>query len=740
MTTTQITPTPEQMTALELFGTGRSLAIEAGAGTGKTSTLTLLARSTRARGQYVAFNKAIVTDVEARMPGNVNANTAHSLAMRAVGHRYRHRLNSDRMRSMEIARRLDVDPISVTVEIGNVKEYKTLSPAFLAGLAVQAVKSFCFSDAPEPTTDHVPYIEGIDVPVEGRRTWENNRRVAADLMPYVHKAWSDLRSTNGGLPYFHDAYLKVWALDDPQIPADFLMLDECQDLNPVLIGVAAAQREAQVVLVGDTAQTIYAWRGCRNAFEAFTAEQTTYLTQSFRFGPAIADVANVLLGWIGTPLRLRGLDSISSLVGPLTDPDAILCRTNAMAVQTVMGAQAAGRRPHLVGGGAEVIGFTRGAVDLQAGRRTSHHDLACFDSWGEVQCLSPDARALTEDLRWVPLDLLAVGDRLVGFDESTEPGTGGRRFRTVTVEATREIVQPCARIHFGDGREVVASLNHRWLIQSGHNLRWKTTAYLRPGDAILSLGQPWEVDESREAGWLAGIYDGEGSINNLSTRSRSRAIDLAQREGPVLERARAALKERGFDFGDYGRDHDDVRHLSLRGGIADRLRFLGEIRPERLVAKAANLWEGRRVERVLLATVTAVDTIGLHPTVAMQTSSRTFIGEGLFSHNCYVAEDAQGGDLRLLVGLVDEFGTDAILHALGRMPSEAAADLVVSTAHKAKGREWNTVRLAGDFPDGTTDTPAAEELRLLYVACTRAKHVLDVSANALVATALDGGQ
>ncbi|HEX7277870.1 MAG TPA: ATP-binding domain-containing protein, partial [Acidimicrobiales bacterium] len=95
----------------------------------------------------------------------------------------------------------------------------------------------------------------------------------------------------------------------------------------------------------------------------------------------------------------------------------------------------------------------------------------------------------------------------------------------------------------------------------------------------------------------------------------------------------------------------------------------------------------------------------------------------------YVENDPSGSELRLLVRLVDEFGTDTITDALGRLPREADADVVVSTAHKSKGREWSTVALADDFPapkPGSLPDPA--ELRLLYVAVTRARHTLDITA------------
>ena len=56
------------------------------------------------------------------------------------------------------------------------------------------------------------------------------------------------------------------------------------------------------------------------------------------------------------------------------------------------------------------------------------------------------------------------------------------------------------------------------------------------------------------------------------------------------------------------------------------------------------------------------------------------------------------------------------------MPSHA--DYVVSTAHKSKGLEWNRVQISDDFLYDINSlavkiTP--EELRLLYVACTRGK-------------------
>ena len=104
-------PTAEQEAVVEAALANRTLAVEALAGTGKTSSLVLLARAMRGRGLYVAFNRAIVADAKPRFPKNVDCRTAHSLAFREVGKLYAKRMDSPRMRSDEIARLLGCDRV-----------------------------------------------------------------------------------------------------------------------------------------------------------------------------------------------------------------------------------------------------------------------------------------------------------------------------------------------------------------------------------------------------------------------------------------------------------------------------------------------------------------------------------------------------------------------------------------------------------------------------------------------------
>lgn len=375
-------PTTEQRDALELFSGGIGLAIEAGAGTGKTTTLQLLGRSTSRVGQYVAFNRAIVEESKRKMPSNVGSSTAHSLAMRAVGHRFRHRLGGGRMRGDQIARKLGVDPIVITYGT----QRKVLQPGFLAGHLMRGIRRFCQTADPAPTALHIGYIDGIDLPrADGGRNYDNNNLVRDALAPLLPRAWSDLTRPDGELPFTHDHYLKLWERSGPVINADFVLFDEAQDAAPVMLSIVEQQEGAQLVFVGDSQQQIYEWRGAVNALQAVPSDARTFLTQSFRFGPAIAELANLVLDELGAELRLVGTGSIPSRVEVLDKPDAILCRTNAEAISQVLTLQQLGTRTHLVGGADDVASFARAAEKLMRGEAVYHPELACFTSWGEVK-------------------------------------------------------------------------------------------------------------------------------------------------------------------------------------------------------------------------------------------------------------------------------------------------------------------------------------------------------------------
>ncbi|MFF5228427.1 UvrD-helicase domain-containing protein [Dactylosporangium sp. NPDC000521] len=368
-------PTAEQAAIVDASTTGEHLVVEAGAGTGKTSTLKLLARANpRRRGVYMAYNKAIATEAARDFPRTVLCKTSHGLAFQAIGRRYAHRLKAPRMPAREIAKLLRInEPARVVDELG------PLAPQQLARITMQTVEKFCYSADQQIERWHVPKLAGLDG-VNARQA------LAQVILPHARRAWEDISRIDGVLPFKHDNYLKLWALGNPILPGDYVLLDEAQDSNAAVAGIVERQN-AQRILVGDRSQAIYGWRGATDAMATFQGRRLQ-LSQSFRFGPAVAEEANKWLAILDAPLRLTGHQPIRSEVVSLAlpdGPDAILCRTNAEAVKQASAALDAGVPVALVGGGDDVRRLAEAAIELQAGLGTAHPDLMAFSSWAEVQ-------------------------------------------------------------------------------------------------------------------------------------------------------------------------------------------------------------------------------------------------------------------------------------------------------------------------------------------------------------------
>jgi superfamily I DNA/RNA helicase len=86
----------------------------------------------------------------------------------------------------------------------------------------------------------------------------------------------------------------------------------------------------------------------------------------------------------------------------------------------------------------------------------------------------------------------------------------------------------------------------------------------------------------------------------------------------------------------------------------------------------------------------------------------------------------RGGDLKPFVDLIDSHGAEAIIEAIDSLVDEKRAATTVSTAHRSKGREWESVEIACDFPEpiGRAAIPRTDAM-LGYVAVTRARKQLD---------------
>ncbi|MFO1109281.1 MAG: UvrD-helicase domain-containing protein [Bradyrhizobium sp.] len=365
-------PTAEQQQAIDQFRRGGSVKINAYAGTGKTSTLQFLAQSTSKRGQYIAFNNSIVRDAKEKFPSTVNCSTSHSLAYRATPSGYKN--NSDKM-----TKRINANQLA---EMLNLKRWDvdgrhTLQPRSQGYLILDTLRRYMQSADADLAAHHVPRHGSLLAAPDA------SMRAVTDFALHGAKhVWGLMRSVTDPMPLGHDGYLKLWALSNPTIATDFILLDESQDTNPVVLDVLRKQ-SAQMIYVGDKYQQIYEWRGAVNAMEKIKTDGETYLTTSFRFGPTIAEWASKLLVLLGEKRPLRGNPAVKSRVGSVT-PRTILARTNASTIAAIIECLDKGKKPHLVGGTDELMEMLRGVQDLKEGKQSTVPDFFGFDKWTQV--------------------------------------------------------------------------------------------------------------------------------------------------------------------------------------------------------------------------------------------------------------------------------------------------------------------------------------------------------------------
>lgn len=261
---------------------------------------------------------------------------------------------------------------------------------------------------------------------------------------------------------------------------------------------------------------------------------------------------------------------------------------------------------------------------------------------GPGYCLAPETRVLTADLRHVALGKLGAGDLIAGFDEDGPD----RRWRTSTILSHREVTLPCFRVTLSDGTVVTASEGHRWLVSNGQTVRWVTTENLRTTTArnpsrIVRLTHTWEPDDTWTGGYVAGAFDGEGSLcQTPAAGGRHQAnLTVAQRDNVLLRTVEAALIGHDFDVRRTTRTsgtHGDVTQIRVYGGRAELMRALGTFQPRRLCLDIDRLGVIRTLSK---QGVVSLEPVGEQTVIALRTSTETLVAEGLASHNSYTYAD-----------------------------------------------------------------------------------------------------
>lgn len=358
-------PTHEQAAVVECRA--RLLAVNAFAGTGKTTTLIEYARARPGRRiLYLAFNRAVANEAKERFPSYVSCRTTHSLAYAVKGRIYEGKLGNTQ--PFEVAQLCRCNPRRARLILDTLSAWLCSTDT---SIGRQHVDREALGEDDDP----------------------------AEIVDQTHVAWEEMQLKDSPIKMPHDGYLKLWALERPHLRYDIILLDEAQDTNPLTLEVVMAQRHATIVLVGDRHQGIYGFRKAMNAMEHVKAEQRIALTQSFRFGRGIASVATALLQHFKDETApVRGRDDID--VAWSVDASkhyAVLGRTNAglFAVAANLVGRGQSTRLHFVGGfEGYLFGKVLDAYHLWADERSQIKEpsIARFKNFADFKNYGDEAR------------------------------------------------------------------------------------------------------------------------------------------------------------------------------------------------------------------------------------------------------------------------------------------------------------------------------------------------------------
>jgi antirestriction protein ArdC/DNA polymerase III epsilon subunit-like protein/energy-coupling factor transporter ATP-binding protein EcfA2 len=362
----EVPATKEQRDILAAALDGKSIAVTAVAGSGKSTTLRLLANVLKDRQPgkkllYLAFGRDIRAEAEEKMPDNTEVRTTGSIAYAGVDRFIKEKLDKQSAREVPytstfrgIAKELGIEQTTLSMN-GQEDEY---APDRIAKVVQDAVRNYSISADDELGVEH--FDSRFD-------------SIPDQLVDYARSYWADISSpiqqervdkgdgkfenvvSQGKFKIDNDHIIKIWALSKPNIfsgesssglkkgAVDIVMIDEAQDINPV-VGKVLADQLGQKIYVGDSAQAIYGFRGANDELDKAPVDTKLTLTQSFRFGEGVAGVANRLLSLLGAKYRVRGSDRPSKINEGIEDPDAILVRENQEGLALSEELLAAGKR------------------------------------------------------------------------------------------------------------------------------------------------------------------------------------------------------------------------------------------------------------------------------------------------------------------------------------------------------------------------------------------------------------
>jgi len=307
-------------------GTGHGL-VEATAGSGKTTTLVMVARLlveelgvAPSRVVFLAFNRSAAAQLRARLPAGVDALTLHALGRRVLVAAERPvELNEEKYVDLAAA---SGAPAHAHNALAAAARFARLDLA-PAPLNVEALRARYALELPLPSEEAASYLDGM---LDGA--------TGSDEVDFTDLLYLPVRF---GL----------------RVPSyDFVCVDEAQDMSRLSLGfvLRLVEAGARALFVGDASQAIYGFAGA----DAASLERVAAATKATRLPLSVSyrcPTSHVVLArrlsphMLPAPGAITGrvrLASNATLVPSLSPGDLVLSRTNGPLLDLALRVAASG--------------------------------------------------------------------------------------------------------------------------------------------------------------------------------------------------------------------------------------------------------------------------------------------------------------------------------------------------------------------------------------------------------------
>jgi DNA repair photolyase len=138
------------------------------------------------------------------------------------------------------------------------------------------------------------------------------------------------------------------------------------------------------------------------------------------------------------------------------------------------------------------------------------------------------------------------------------------------------------------------------------------------------MAWPWNPSDSWRKGFLAGIFDAEGSCSRGIWR-------VPNTDAAIIEQTAAALGR--FGFRHVIEEPNGLRTIRLLGGTTEQMRFFQEV--DTAITRKRSI-EGRDVKSQAKLGVAEIEPLRIElPMFDITTGTGDFIANGVISHNCF---------------------------------------------------------------------------------------------------------